>query len=84
MAQRSAIVSTYHTVAELRVNTSMAEVWSMMIFRDEQWCQFTCLNYVRVRLSFNISALLLKKNKIDTIVQFKYKQTVPLSMAVPS
>ena len=84
MAQRSAIVSTYHTVAELRVNTSISEVWSMMIFRDELWCQLTCLNYVRVRLSFNISALLLKKNKIDTIVQFKYKQTVPLSMVVPS
>ena len=84
MAQRSAIVSTYHTVAELRVNTSISEVWSMMIFRDELWCQLTCLNYVRVRLSFNISALLLEKNKIDTIVQFKYKQTVPLSMVVPS
>ena len=84
MAQRSAIVSTYHTVAELRVNTSISKVWSMMIFRDELWCQLTCLNYVRVRLSFNISALLLKKNKIDTIVQFKYKQTVPLSMVVPS
>ena len=34
LAQSSAIVSTYHTMAELSAKTTMAELWIMMKFSE--------------------------------------------------
>ena len=74
MAQSSAIVSTYHTMAELWVNTSMAELWSMMIHkkintnRDSTWQ--TCGRTGLARRAASNNPQSWSRCKLDTLSLF--------------